>query len=150
MNRSQARDQINTFVTDAFGEATTAVLGAAGELRYQGIRPPDGVPLVPPNDAYWARVTLQVAAEYQETLRCDGTRRFVTAGSVIVQMFFPTLDVNAQPNLDVITEMVRNRFRTHPSAEIEFTGSRVDDNIPAEPNWLRANIVSQFAYRQFI
>lgn len=149
MDRSQARDQINTFVTEAFQEATTVVTGVPGALRYQGIKPQDGEPLVPPNDAYWARVTLQVAAEYQETIRCD-VRRFVTVGSVIVQIFFPVLDRNAQPNLDVMTEMVRNRFRTYPSAEIEFTGSRVDDNIPAEPNWLRANIVSQFAYRQFI
>lgn len=148
MDRTQARDLINTFVTEAFGEACTAV-GQEAELRYQGIRPVDGVPLVPRNDVYWARVTLQVAAEYQETIRCD-VRRFVTVGSVIVQMFFPTVDRNAQPNLDVITEMLKRRFRTYPSAEIEFTGSRVDDNIPAEPNWLRANLVSQFAYRQFI
>ena len=148
MDRSQARDLINSFVTEAFSEACTTV-GKDADLRYQGIRPDEGVPLVPPNDMYWARVTLQVATEYQETIRCE-VRRFVTVGSVIVQMFFPVLDVNAQPNLDVITEVLKRRFRTYPSDEIEFTGSRVDDNIPTELNWLRANLVSQFAYRQFI
>lgn len=149
MDRTQARDKINTFVTDAFVEVTTAVTGEAGHLRYQGIKPQGDEPLVPPDDVYWARVTIQVAEEYQETLKCE-QRRFVTVGSVIVQLFFPVTDPNAQPNLDLITEQVRNRFRTYPSAEIEFTRSRVEDNIPAEPNWLRANLVSQFAYRQFI
>jgi hypothetical protein len=149
MDRTEARDLINTFVGTAFAEVTTAVTGAAGQVRYQGIRPVEGEPLVPPNDVYWARVTIQVAEEVQETLKCEN-RRFATFGSVIVQLFFPVLDMNAQPNLDIITEQLRNRFRDHPSDKIEFTRCRVDDNIPAEPNWLRANIVSQLAYRQFM
>ena len=149
MNRALARDLINKFVTESFRDATTAVTGTPGELRYQGIRPATGVPLVPSNDVYWARITVQTAAESQETLRCEGKRRFVTTGSVIVQMFFPTLDVNAQPNLDLITQRVNDDFRHYPSDKIEFTRSRVDDNILAEPNWLRANLVSQFTYRQF-
>lgn len=148
MDRTEARDHINTFVTQAFAEVTTGV-GVDSQIRYQGIRPVEGEPLVPSNEAYWARVTIQVADEYQETLKCED-RRFVTVGSVIVQIFFPVLDLNAQPNLDIITEQLRNRFRDHPSDKIEFTRCRVDDNIPAEPNWLRANIVSQFAYRQFM
>lgn len=149
MNRSEARDQINTFVTEVFIEVTTDVTGLSGHLRYQGTRPRGEEPLVPPADCYWARVTFQVADEYQETLRCD-VRRFVTVGSVIVQLFFPVVDLNAQPNADVITERMRNRFREYPSDKIEFTRSRVVDNIPAEPDWLRANVVSQFAYRQFM
>jgi hypothetical protein len=149
MTRPEARDHVNTFVTEAFGEVTTDAIGEVGELRYQGIKPVGGQPLVPPADKYWARVTLQVADEYQETLRCD-VRRFVTVGSVIVQLFCPVVDLNAQPNLDIITEQLRNRFRDHPSDKIEFTRSRVTDNIPAEPDWLRANVVSDFAYRQFI
>ena len=148
MNRAEARDLIYTFVTEAFTEVTTAATGTPGQLRYQGTAPHDQ-PLVPPNDAYWARVTMQVADEGQETLRCE-VRRFVTVGSVIIQLFAPVVDVNAQPNMDVITEEMRNRFRNHPSDKIEFTRSRISDNIPAEPNWLRANVVSQFAYRQFM
>jgi hypothetical protein len=149
MDRSEARDLINSFVQVAFAEVTAAVTGQAGLLRYQGIKPQGEEPLVPPADAYWARVTMQVASEDQETLRCE-TRRFVTVGNVIIQLFFPTVDLNAQPNLDIITEQLRNRFRDHPSDKIEFTRSRVTDNIPAEPNWLRANVVSDFAYRQFM
>jgi hypothetical protein len=149
MDRSQVRDLVNSFVTEAFQEVTTALTGEAGQLRYQGIRPADGQPLVPSNEAYWARVTIQIVDEFQETLRCE-TRRFVTIGSVIVQMFFPVVDPNAQPNLDIITEQVRNRFRRHPSDKIELTRSRINDNIPAEPNWLRANLVSELAYRQFM
>lgn len=149
MDRTQARNLINTFVKEAFTEVTTAVTGQAGHVRYQGIPPLPGDPLVPPNDVYWARVTIQIADEHQETLKCEN-RRFVSMGSVIVQLFFPVTDANAQPNLDIITEQMRNRFRAYPTDQIEFTRSRVEDNIPAEPNWLRANLVSQLAYRQFM
>jgi hypothetical protein len=77
MDRASARDAINTFSTEQFRAVTTALLGEPGELRYQGVRPAEGQPLVPPDDRYWARVTMQVADERQETLRCE-VRRFVS------------------------------------------------------------------------
>jgi hypothetical protein len=145
MDRTTARDGIYAFSKEQFEAVTTALLGAAGELRYQGVRDPS----IPSNDKYWTRVVMQVADEYQETLRCD-VRRFVTVGNVIIQFFAPAVDPNAMPNLDIITEQMRNGFRNYRSTEIEFTRPRINDNIPAEPNWLRANLVSDFAYRQFM
>lgn len=145
MDRTAARDDIYSFATEQFKAVTTALLGAAGELRYQGLLDPG----IPANDKYWTRVVMQVADEYQETLRCD-VRRFVTVGNVILQFFIPVIDRNAMPNLDIITEQMRNAFRNYTSSEIEFTRPRINDNIPAEPNWLRANLVSDFAYRQFM
>ena len=149
MDRTVARDLINTFATERFQAVTTALVGAAGDLRYQGIKPADGEPLVPPNNHYWARVLMTVVDEYQETLRCE-VRRFVSVGFITIQFFVPVVDSNAQPNLDIITEQMRNAYRGHPSSEIEFTRPRINDSIPAEPNWLRANLVSDFAYRQFM
>lgn len=145
MDRTTARDGIYSFSTEQFEAVTTALLTEAGELRYQGLK--DAT--IPANDKYWTRVVMQVADEYQETLRCE-VRRFVTVGNVILQFFAPVVDVNAMPNLDIITEQMRNAFRNHMSSEIEFTRPRIIDNIPAEPNWLRANLVSDFAYRQFM
>lgn len=149
MSRTRARDVINSFASEQYSAVTTALLGQAGDVRYQGTRPLDGQPLVPPNDRYWARVIMTVVSEPQETLRCE-VRRFVTIGFITIQFFSPTVDPNAQPNLDVITERMRNAYRDHPSAEIEFTNPRINDSIPAESNWLRANLVSDFAYRQFM
>lgn len=145
MDRTIARDTIFTFATEQYEAVTTALLGAPAELRYQGLKDAS----VPPNDKYWTRVVIQVADEYQETLRCE-VRRFVTVGNVIMQFFIPVVDVNGMPNLDIITEQMRNAFRNYRSNEIEFTRPRINDNIPAEPNWLRANLVSDFAYRQFM
>lgn len=145
MDRTIARDAIYSFTTEQFVAVTTALLGAPGELRYQGLQDPS----IPTNDQYWTRVVMQVADEYQETLKCEN-RRFVTVGNVILQFFIPVIDPNAMPNLDIVTEQMRNAFRNHTSSEIEFTRPRINDNIPAEPNWLRANLVSDFAYRQFM
>jgi hypothetical protein len=149
MDRTEARTEIYTFVTAAWAEVSATVVGTAGHMRYQGVRPQGADPLVPPNDMYWARVSLQIISEDQETLRLP-PRRFVTVGHVFVQLFCPIVDINVQPNLDVIAEQLRNKFRTYQTDKIEFTRSRVADNIPAEPNWLRANVVSEFAYRQFM
>jgi hypothetical protein len=149
MDRTRARDVVNSFATEQYKAITTALLGEAGEVRYQGVKPADGQPLVPPNDRYWARVHITVVDEYQETLRCD-VRRFVTVGFITIQFFNPVTDSNAQPNLDIITERMRNTYRAHPSSEIEFTRPRINDSIPAESNWLRANLIADFAYRQFM
>lgn len=149
MDRTTFRDRLNTFATERFQEVTTSLLGEAGDLRYQGIKPLNDEPLVPANDRYWTRVGFQVVSEHQETLRCE-TRRFVTVGLVFIQFFAPVVDPNASPNLDIITEQMRNAFRKYESSEIEFTNPRINDSIPAEPNWLRANLISDLAYRQFM
>lgn len=148
MDRAAVRDLINTFAGDQYRQVTLALLGAVGELRYQGVKLADQ-PLVPANTAYWARVMMTVVDERQETLQCEN-RRFLSVGFITIQFFNPTTDPNALPNMDVITENMRNAYRDHPSDKIEFTRPRIIDSIPAEPNWLRANLVSDFAYRQFM
>lgn len=146
MDRASARDFLYSFVRDQYRAASLAATGLTGALRYGGI--PDEEPA---NGTYWARVTMRITNEEQETLRsADRTRRFLTQGLVFVQLFCPS---PAEPGLvpmDQIAETVRNAFRTYQGAEIEFTTAEIDDNVPAEPNWLRANIVSTFQYRQFL
>lgn len=144
MDQALARTALYDFGTAHYNAASLAVLGAPGELRYKG--GPDFS--TPDNGKYWAKITSQVVDEYQESLRLN-TKRWCSIGLVFVQLFAPVTDTHAQVNLDKIAELVRNAFRLHQT-EIEFTNAVINDNVAAEPNWLRANVSSTFTYRQFM
>lgn len=148
MNRVEARDAIYSHLTPELNAAFVAVLGAPGFTRYSGVK--DNQDATVPNDVYWSHVSMQIVAEDQETLRnCE--RRFKSEGLVFVQLFVPTLDKRGQFHLDAIADGVRNIFRTRATGDdVEFTRARIVDNIKPEPNWLRANVVSEFQYRQFL
>lgn len=145
MDTAAARQFLYDFCTARYAEASVAVTGVGGGVRYKG--GPDFT--TPANDEHWARITTQVVDERQETLRLN-VKRFVTDGLVIVQLFAPVTDKRAQVRLDKLGEIVRNSFRLYQGAEIEFTNPVITDNVAAEPNWLRSNIVSNYAFRQFI
>lgn len=147
MDQTGARTLLNDFGRDRYRAAAAAVLpGVPVQLRYGGLSEPE-----PDNGSYWARVNSQVVDEPQETLR-NGLeqRRFRTDGLIIIQLFAPRAKSTSQTELDQIAELIRNDFRTHQSADMEFTNARIADNVQPEPNWQRANVVSNYTYRQFI
>lgn len=146
MDQASARTFLYDFGRDRYREASLAVLGFEGELRYGGA--PEKK--VPADDLYWARISTQVVDEDQETLRNGEVRRFVTSGLVFVQLFCPVVDKRALPAMDAIAEAVRRSFRTYQGEEVEFTNARINDSVANEPNWLRANVTSEYQYRQFM
>lgn len=145
MDKAGSRNFLNDFCRDRYVEATTAVLGAPGELRYGG--GPDFT--TPSADKHWCRISPRVVDEYQESLRVT-TRRWLSKGLVFVQLFAPVTDSRAQLRLDRIAELVRNSFRLYQGAEIEFTEPVINDNVNDEPQWVRANVTSFYTYRQFM
>lgn len=149
MNRTEARDKIYTHATETFlaalGEAGIDA-GAPREMRYQGIAQDE-----PAQGTYWGRISMQTVSEDQETLRNGATRRFVTIGLVMFQIFVPRIDGEALTNLDQIAEVVRNAYRDRQVDEnLEFTSAKIDDNIRTETSWLNVLITARFTYRQFI
>jgi hypothetical protein len=150
MDTASSRTFLYDFGRARFLAACAAIGIADPGLRYSGDT--SGANKTPvANDKYWARISRSIVDERQETLRNGvGQRRFVTNGLVFVQLFSPVTDSKAQDNMDKIAELVRNDFRTYQGAECEFTSAAINDTIPSEPAWLRANIVSNYQYRQFI
>jgi hypothetical protein len=150
MDHASSRTFLYDFGRDRYRAACLVVGIEDAELRYGGDT--SGANKEPPaNDKYWARISRRVVDEPQETLRNgDQQRRFVSIGLVFVQLFCPVTESNAQDNMDKIAELIRNDFRTYQGAECEFTGAAINDTIPAEPAWLRANVTSNYQYRQFI
>lgn len=149
MNRTEARDKIYSHATDTFMDALVAagVAAEAGrEMRYQGV-PQDE----PVQGTYWGRVSMQTVDEFQETLRNGATRRFVTVGLVMFQIFVPRIDGEALTNLDQIAEEVRNAYRDRQVDDnLEFTSAKIDDNVRTETSWLNVLVTARFTYRQFI
>jgi hypothetical protein len=150
MDHASSRAFLYGFGRDRYRAACAALGVADPELRYGGDTSGANKEL-PANDKYWARISRRVVSEDQETLRNGSEqRRFLTNGLVFVQLFAPVTDSKAQDNMDKIAELVRNDFRTYQGAECEFTSAAINDTIPPEPAWLRANVVSNYQYRQFI
>jgi hypothetical protein len=150
MDQASSRSFLYSFGRDRFLAACAAVSIADPELRYAGDTSGANKE-EPENDKYWARISRSVVDERQETLRNGALqRRFVTNGLVFVQLFGPVIDSKAQDNMDKVAELVRNDFRTYQGEDCEFTGATINDTIPAEPAWLRANITSNYQFRQFI
>jgi hypothetical protein len=150
MDQASSRTFLYDFGRDRY-RAACAALGIVGaELRYSGDT--SGLnKTTPADDKYWARITRTVVDERQETLRNGASqRRFVSNGLIFVQLFCPVTESTAQDNMDKIAELIRNDFRTYQGEECEFTSAAINDSIPSEAAWLRANVTSNYAYRQFI
>jgi hypothetical protein len=150
MDHASSRTFLYDFGRDRFLAACAAVGVAAPELRYSGDTS-GANKTTPSNDKYWARISRRVDDERQETLR-NGQfqRRFVSNGTISIQLFAPVIDSKAQDNMDKIAELIRNDFRTSQGEECEFTFAAINDTIQPEPAWLRANVTSSYQYRQFI
>ncbi len=149
MDTASSRSFLYSFGRDRVRAACEA-LGIDPVLRYAGDTSGANKDL-PANDRYWARISRTIVDERQEGMRNGvSTRKFVTEGLVFVQLFAPTVDSRAQLNLDMLAEAIRNSFRTFQGAECDFTAPAINDSIPAEPAWLRANVVSNYQFAQFI
>jgi hypothetical protein len=150
MDNASSRTFLYDFGRDRYLSACAALNVVDPEIRYSGDT--SGLNSAPvPNDKYWARISRVISDQKQETLRGPTQqRRFVTTGFIFVQLFCPVNDSRAQDNMDKIGEFVLTDFRTFQGEECEFTTAAINDTIPREPAWLRANVTSTYQYRQFI
>ena len=56
----------------------------------------------------------------------------------------------ALDRLDKIAKALRDDFRTYQGEEIEFNKAWINDSVADEPTALRANVIADYSYRQFI
>lgn len=146
MLRVDAKSEIYNVVASNWAAVMAPIVGTNHELRYYGLKYSSEVPVT----KYWGRVSTQVVAEDQETLR-NGVRRYRTDGLVFVQLFVPINDAQAATRLDTIADAIRNLFRHCTAADnVQFSRARIVDNIDPEAAWLKANVVSEFEYNQFV
>lgn len=147
MNRGSAKDVVYGHATAAWDAACTSLGIAGAQLRYKD----DGLE-EPPLGTYWARMSMQTVDERQETLRnAEFVRRFVTVGLIFVKIHAPRTDNDAQENIDILSEAIRNAFRDpRVDNNLEFTQAAIDDSVRPEPAWMPIMITARFWYRQFM
>jgi hypothetical protein len=146
LNRVDAKNEIFGAVASNWAAVLAPIVGTNNELRYFGLKYSSEVPVT----KYWGRLSIQTVSEDQETLRNE-VRRYRSYGLVFVQLFAPINDSQAATKLDQIADALRNLFRHCTAADnVQFSRARIADNIDPEAAWLRANVVAEFEYNQFV
>jgi hypothetical protein len=142
-----------TFLYD-FGRARLLVACAAAGIepviRYSGDTTQEGQQALP-SDRFCARLSRTIVDQRQDGMR-NGVleRRFLTNGLFYIQLFSPITDTQAQLRLDLVSENLLTDLRTHQGKECDFTTAEITDSVANEPAWLRANVVSNYQFRQYI
>lgn len=146
MNRLDAKNEIFGVVASNWGSVLNPIVGTNHEIRYFGLKYSTEVPVT----KYWGRLSLQTVSEDQENLR-NNVRRYRSYGVAMLLLFAPINDSQAATKLDQISDGLRNLFRHCTAADnVQFSRARVVDNIDPEAAWLRANVVAEFEYNQFV
>lgn len=146
MNRVDAKNEIYATVSSQWTSVLVPIVGTNNELRFFGVKYATEVPVT----KYWGRLSLQTVSEDQETLR-NNVRRYRSYGIAMLLLFAPINDSQAGNKLDRIADDLRNLFRHCTAADnVQFSRARVVDNIDPEAAWLRANVVAEFEYNQFV
>jgi hypothetical protein len=146
LNRLDAKNEIFGVVASQWATVLTPIVGTNHEIRYFGVKYPTEVAVT----KYWGRLSLQTVSEDQENLR-NIERRYRSYGIAMLLLFVPINDSQAATKLDQISDGLRNLFRHCTAADnVQFSRARVVDNIDPEAAWLRANVVAEFEYNQFV
>lgn len=146
MNRLDAKNEIFGVVASQWATVLTPLVGSNHEIRYFGVKYQTEVPVT----KYWGRLSLQTVSEDQENLR-NIERRYRSYGIAMLLLFAPINDAQAATKLDQISDGLRNLFRHCTAADnVQFSRARIVDNIDPEAAWLRANVVAEFEYNQFV
>lgn len=143
---SQARDELNKLVTDAWQAGSTAVCGYVPKVFYQGVIDPE----LPPKDKYWARVSVTTVDSWQSAMgigtHTPSKQRYREIGIVAIQIFGPANTGNAFEVAGKLAEMIRNAFRgtTTPGC-IWFRNARIIP-LSMDGGFERFNVVTDFQY----
>jgi hypothetical protein len=140
---NNARDEMFGIIKAAWS-GSTDVVGYEPDIRWQGA--PQGS--APDMDKYWARVSIQIVTDKQETLASDslGKRLYKATGLIYFQLFCPRNVANPTINGITLAELIRGAFRkASPSGSIFFYNQAIRELPPTDENY-PINVVATFEY----
>jgi hypothetical protein len=94
----------------------------------------------------WARVTVRHNTGAQDTLAAIGLRRFLSGGTVTVQIFTPFGDGHALS--DQIVEVVRAAIRATPVVHTVWFHNTSVAEIGQDGPWFNVNVEAVFRYQE--
>lgn len=140
-NYSEAIDAMfSRFYTDWLS-GTTAIVGTVPEVFWQGVELPEK-PIV---DEFWCMVSTQTVMSEQATFR-NNIKRYTTSGLLVVQLFCPRSDSQSMQKGRELAELVQTTFRSGETANgVWFRKVRINE-LPAEENSYRFNVVVEYEF----
>lgn len=139
---AEAVDEMFALVQTTVVNDTSAIIGYELQVEWVGVENETPLDLT----KYWIRVSENTVTEEQATLRNGSFKtRYETDGLIIVQLFCPKSDAQAMEKGRSLAMLLRNTFRGKSTDCVWFRNSRIN-NLPAEDNWLRFNIISEYEY----
>lgn len=152
----KAVDEMFSLFLAAWTANTAAVVGYVPEIRWQGVKPPEGQPEKPDGDKYWVRVSQQTVIEEQTSLSAcvvdnenGGTlpaSRFTASGLLFVQLFCPKSDARSMEFGRKLAMIARNAFRGKKTESgVWFLNVRINP-LDSEELWNRFNVVAETEY----
>ncbi len=101
----------------------------------------------PPADGSWLRVSIQPATRVQETMNSPGLRKFLSVGTIFVQVFTP-LDAGTKPNR-LLCEAVKECLEALSLSGGELrTYASATRAIGPDDKWFASNVSTTYEFNE--
>lgn len=138
----EAIDEIFEIFKVAWDANSAAIVGYVPEIRWQGVEEPNS----PDYSKFWCRVSQQTVIEQQSGFRNGECKPYTTEGLVFIQIFCPKSDSESMTKGRKLAIVGRDAFRGNStSGKVWFKNARVNE-LPAEIQWIRLNVVAEYEY----
>ena len=151
----KAVDEMFAQFLNAWNAGSAAIVGYVPEIRWTGVKPPEGQPEKPAGDKYWARVTQETVIEEQTSLSANvanvelGTlpaSRYTASGLLVIQLFCPKSDARSMEFGRKLAMLARSAYRGKKTESgVWFLNVRIQP-LDSEELWNRFNVVAETEY----
>lgn len=148
MTYTEAKDAMRQRFYDKWRVESPAIVGYTPDVYWKNTEKD----FVPPRDKYWCRFSTQTVIEGQDTLSTcvgePGKLRYEAQGLVIIQLFCPKSDIQADEKGSKLAEIARDAFRGKNINGVWFRNARINDGLTPEDLYYRFNVVAEFIYNE--
>lgn len=155
-NYEKAIDEIFSLFLLAWNANSASIVGYVPEIRWQGVRPAEGLPEKPEGDKYWVRVSTQTVIEEQTSLSAcvekdeNGATlpasRYTASGLVFIQLFCPKSDARSMEIGRKLAMIAKKAYRGKKTESgVWFLNVRINP-LDDEQLWNRFNVIAETEY----
>ena len=145
----EARDAIYGVVKSTVDDAASYI-GYIPEVEYPSITKIDN----PPIDKIWLRANMTTVGEPQSTLStCIGepfSNRYTSFGLVIIELYIPKQGNIYELATQLATHLRDVYRKSGSSSGVIYRKARINDNISAEANFKRINVIAEYEYDEIL
>jgi len=142
----EAVDDIFGLFNSAWDSNAGSIVGSVPTVYWQGNEPAQ----TPGKDSFHVHVGTQTVIEQQTTFKTgvapSENKRYTANGLVVIQLYCPMSVSDSMDKGRQLAVLARNAFRGKESANnVWFRNVRINE-LPAEDDYYRLNIIADFEY----